>query len=181
MRSRIAVWTGAVTARSIGGKRHAVDSAARHGDGDGMVRPRSPALALIVLALAGCGADNSTVIVGTPPPKQRSPASPYVPPPAMRRTPPPSARLQPVPGIEGVIGAGESELVRQFGPPRLDVWEGDARKLQFSALPCVLDVFLYPAAGGDRRATYVEARRSTDGREVDRAACIAALRTVRQR
>ena len=146
-----------------------------------MVRLHSPALALIVLALAGCGADGSTVVVSAPPPRQRPPASSYVPPPAMRRTPPPSARLQPVPGIEGVIGAGESDLVRQFGAPRLDVWEGDARKLQFSALPCVLDVFLYPGTGGDRRATYVEARRSTDGREVDRAACIAALRAAKPR
>jgi hypothetical protein len=172
---------GAVTARSTRGKSSAVDSVGRRGDGDGMVRLRSPALALIVLALVGCGSDGGTVLISAPPPRQRSPASPYVPPPAMRRTPLPSARLQTVPGIEGVIGAGEAELVRQFGPARLDVWEADARKLQFSALPCVLDVFLYPAQGGERRATYVEARRSTDGREVDRAACIAALRAAKQR
>jgi hypothetical protein len=68
------------------------------------------------------------------------------------------------------------ELERQFGPARLDVLEGDARKLQFSAAACVLDVYLYPRPGREAQATYVEARRASDGQEVDRAACIAALR-----
>lgn len=136
---------------------------------------------LLAVMLAACGSDGGTVVVSTPAAPRGTSNPRYVPPPSMRRTPPPSARVQPVPGIEGVIGAGEGELVRQFGTPRLDVWEGDARKLQFSALPCVLDVFLYPGSGGERRATYVEARRATDGREVDRAACISALRTLKGR
>jgi hypothetical protein len=56
------------------------------------------------------------------------------------------------------------------------VWEGDARKLQFSGSPCILDVYLYPGAQGrEPQATYVDARRS-DGRDVDRAACVQALR-----
>lgn len=145
-----------------------------------LFRPAVCALPLAVL-LAGCGGDAGTVIVSTPTPRTTTPSQRYVPPPSMRHVPPPSARPQPVPGVEGVIGVGEAELARQFGPPRLDVWEGDARKLQYSATPCVLDVFLYPGAGGERRATYVEARRATDGREVDRAACIGALRALRQR
>ena len=93
------------------------------------------------------------------------------------RTPPPRPQVQVAPGLEGVIGAGPAELADQFGPARLDVWEGDARKLQFSGQPCVLDVYLYPSAPGrEPQATYVEARRSSDGQDVDRAACIAALR-----
>jgi hypothetical protein len=40
----------------------------------------------------------------------------------------------------------------------------------------VLDVFLYPLKPGAAPvATYVDARRASDGRDVDRAACIAAL------
>jgi hypothetical protein len=38
-------------------------------------------------------------------------------------------------------------------------------------------VFLYPLQeGGEPVATHVEARRASDGQEVDRAACVAALR-----
>jgi hypothetical protein len=76
-----------------------------------------------------------------------------------------------------VIGANVQELTRLFGTPRLDVVEGDARKLQFSAAPCVLDVYLYPPAPGQApRASYVDARRSGDARDVDRAACVASLK-----
>lgn len=88
-----------------------------------------------------------------------------------------SPRIQVLPGLEGVIGATSADLQRAFGPARLDVWEGDARKLQFSGTPCVLDVFLYPpAAGQEPHATYIDARRVSDGQDVDRAACVAALR-----
>lgn len=90
---------------------------------------------------------------------------------------PPYAQIQSLPGLEGVIGADRTQLIRQFGQPRLDVIEGDARKLQFSATPCVLDVYLYPPAPGrEPQATYVDARRASDGRDVNRAACVAALR-----
>lgn len=93
------------------------------------------------------------------------------------RTPPPPPRIQVAPGLEGVIGADRDSLIRQFGPARLDVWEGDARKLQFSGAPCVLDVYLYPPAKDrEPEATFVDARRASDGQDVDRAACVAALR-----
>ena len=98
--------------------------------------------------------------------------------------PAPSAQSTRVPpqvmgraGLEGVIGAGEAQLRRQFGNPQLDVREGDARKLQFAGEACVLDVFLYSdGASATPTATHVEARRASDGRNVDRAACIRALR-----
>ena len=96
------------------------------------------------------------------------------------RKPPISATPQLVPGVEGVIGNDAAGLVRQFGKPRLDILEGDARKLQFSGRACVLDAYLYPpVAGKEPLATYIDARRPSDGQDVDRAACIAALRTPR--
>lgn len=96
---------------------------------------------------------------------------------APRRQPVPNAVVHAAPGLEGVIGGRAADLTRLFGPARLDVIEGDARKLQFVGTACVLDVYLYPqGAGGEPRATYVDARRSTDARDVDRAACVAALR-----
>lgn len=102
--------------------------------------------------------------------------------PPTRSTPPPGSgfRAAPVmnlPGLEGVIGADANGLQRQFGQARLDVREGDARKLQFSGEACVLDVYLYPPRpGAEPTATYVDARRASDGLDVDRAACISALK-----
>lgn len=82
-----------------------------------------------------------------------------------------------LPGLEGVIGANAAALLQQFGKPRIDLAEGDVRKLQFSGAACVLDIFLYPPeGGGEQRATHVDARRASDGQDVDRAACIEALR-----
>ncbi len=75
-----------------------------------------------------------------------------------------------------MIGANADALVRQFGSPRLDIRDGDARKLQWSGTACILDAYLYPGDhGGPATATFIDARRG-DGRDVDRAACIAALR-----
>lgn len=130
-----------------------------------------PVLALSLL-LAACG--SSGAVKSTPAKTAvkdrvaiRTPAT----------VPPPRARVQAAPGLEGVIGATPDDLIREFGPARLDVWEGDARKLQFAGQPCVLDIYLYPLTKGqDPQATYVEARRASDGQDVDRAACIAALR-----
>ncbi|MBH0111395.1 hypothetical protein I5E68_00330 [Novosphingobium sp. YJ-S2-02] len=100
--------------------------------------------------------------------------------PSVRPAAPSGARdpsFQTIRGLEGVIGVTERELERQFGAPRLRVWEGDARKLQFTGRACLLDVYLYPTSGSKTPvATYVDARRSSDGQDVDRAACVAALR-----
>ena len=133
-------------------------------------------VASFALVLAGCAT--------TAPPARQAPVStkPALTKPAPTRVrpsrkPPPSAIAQVVPGVEGVIGNDAAGLVRQFGKPRLDILEGDARKLQFSGTACVLDAYLYPpAAGKEPLATYIDARRPSDGQDVDRAACIAALR-----
>lgn len=143
-----------------------------------------PAFALVpALLLSACGGGStgqpvrSTKPVRSAKPVQnRVAVTSHVRRPAPPVTPPP-AKVQVLPGVEGVIGATTTQLTREFGTPRLDVWEGDARKLQFTGTPCVLDVYLYPSAQGrEPQATYVEARRTTDGRDVDRAACIAGLR-----
>ena len=144
------------------------------------------AAALSAILLSACsGGSGGPPPRGTRPPPTK-PAKPVKRPgvtvtsPVRRPAPPvtpPPARIQNLPGVEGVIGAGVAQLTREFGKPRLDVWEGDARKLQFTGTPCVLDIYLYPsAAGREPQATYVEARRPSDGRDVDRAACIAGLR-----
>lgn len=86
------------------------------------------------------------------------------------------ARVMNIPGLESVIGQSRAALIRQFGSARLDVVEGDVRKLQFSGESCVLDIYLYPPApGAEPRATWIEARRASDGMDVDRARCVAAL------
>ncbi len=137
-------------------------------------RPRRAAAALlvapIVLMLAGCGGDGDRpASAGT-----RPAGAPVA---VLRPTPPLPVQIQQIPGVEGVIGADAAGLIRLFGTPRLDVREGDARKLQFAGVPCVLDIYLYPLSPGHAPvASYVDARRGGDGRAVDRAACIALLR-----
>jgi hypothetical protein len=78
-------------------------------------------------------------------------------------------------GLENVIGRNARLLEAQFGRPVLDVREGTARKLQFASQVCVLDAYLYPPrGGGEPIVTHVDAR-LPDGRDVDRASCVAAL------
>jgi len=138
---------------------------------------------MLAALLSGCGGSGAAPVksVSTPIAHSRPPARLTHPVPPTRPVAPrpvlPRPQVQVLPGLEGVIGVTGSDLERQFGPARLDVLEGDARKLQFASSACVLDVFLYPAAAGrEPQATYVDARRPSDGRDVDRAACVAALR-----
>ena len=132
------------------------------------------ALAATLSACASTGAPRSGANASRPPVIRQGKARQPVRAPITR--PPPMAQVQQLPGLEGVIGSTAVQLAHQFGAARLDVWEGDARKLQFSGTPCILDVYLYPRAEGrEPQATYVDARRS-DGRDVDRAACVQALR-----
>ena len=144
---------------------------------------------LIVLAilplLGACVATTQTAPVGgantgsagsQPAPRSVSPP-PTRPAPAITRGIFKAPRVMNLPGVQGVIGANAADLQRLFGTARLDIFEGDARKLQFAGEPCVLDVYLYPMReGGEPAATYVDARRASDGLDVDRASCVAALR-----
>ena len=86
------------------------------------------------------------------------------------------ARSPTILGQEAVLGRDAETLIGQFGKPNLDVREGTARKLQFIGAVCVLDAYLYPRAGGGQPVvTHIDAR-FPDGRDIDRASCIAALK-----
>lgn len=77
-------------------------------------------------------------------------------------------------GIDSVIGQPAGALTQRFGRPRIDLAEGDARKLQFVSDRCVLDIFLYPTATAPQPvATHIDARDRSTGDELDRAQCIA--------
>ena len=132
---------------------------------------------LPLLFLAACTAVPPSNPSSRPPPRPpvtRVPPTRPVAPPATQFRPP---QVQAVAGLEGVLQQDAAGLTRLFGPPRLDVREGDARKLQFAGQACVFDVFLYPLrTGAEPVATHAEARRASDGQEVDRAACAQALR-----
>ena len=122
---------------------------------------RAAAIGLVLLA-AGCASPEG----GKPAPAV------HVPPPA----PAPTYRVT---GLETVIGRTARYLEAEFGKPDLDIREGTARKLQFSGPACVLDAYLYPAkGGGEPIVTYVDAR-LPDGRDFDRASCVAALSRAR--
>jgi hypothetical protein len=67
-----------------------------------------------------------------------------------------------------------------LGQPGLDIHEGRARKLQFLGPICVLDAYLYPPPNGaEPVVTHVDAR-LPDGRDMDRASCVAALTAQHQ-
>jgi len=138
-----------------------------------------PATVLAIPLLAACTTIPQT---RTPPPPVARPAEQVSAPPPTRPAAPPATGFRApgimrAPGLEIVVERDAAALQQLFGPARLDVREGDARKLQFAGQSCVLDVFLYPQRpGAEPVATHLDARRASDGREVDRAACVAALR-----
>ena len=131
--------------------------------------------------LSACVSSGGPIIVPDTSASRPAPSAqnPTIPPssPVPRTTTPGAPQVMRGAGLGGVIGAGAAQLQRQFGDPQLDVREGDARKLQFAGEACVLDVFLYPSRNGEApTASHIEARRASDGRNVDRGACIRALR-----
>jgi hypothetical protein len=88
---------------------------------------------------------------------------------------PPSAPTYATTGLDSVIGQNARALAALFGAPDLDAREGGARKLQFLGPVCVLDAYLYPPrAGAEPVVTHIDTR-LPDGRDIDRASCVAAL------
>jgi hypothetical protein len=109
--------------------------------------------ATAVTALAGCVAPSAQA------------------PPVQAAAPRPMAEQ----GLAGVIGSTAAALATQLGRFDLDLREGPARKLQFQGPACVLDAYLYPPrSGAEPVVTHIDAR-LPDGREMDRASCVAAL------
>ena len=131
---------------------------------------------LLAACLAACTAIPPAEQPSRPParpPVTGVPPTRPVAPPATQFRPP---EVQRIAGLEAVLEQDAATLQSLFGQPRLDLREGDVRKLQFVGTACVLDVFLYPLrTGAEPVATYVEARRASDGQEVDRVACAQAL------
>lgn len=127
---------------------------------------RAMVAALFAGLLAGCAGGGG----GKPAPLSRA---------AVRSAQPPRSTVVVVPevmapaGLGGVIGSSADALTRRFGPPRIDLAEGDARKLQFAGSACVLDIYLYPvSAAAAPTATHVEARLRQGGAPADPGACI---------
>src|SRR5215218_7182037 len=97
--------------------------------------------------------------------------APRAPAPAVLAAAPPIAAT----GLESVLGTSARALLARFGNADLDLREGNARKLQFITPACVLDLYLYaPRSGAEPVVSHVDAR-LPDGREMDRASCVAAL------
>lgn len=126
------------------------------------MRRAALACAAASLALAGCGG------AGRP-----APATPPAAAGAARGGVVRVPQVMAPQGLEGVIGSPAAALTRRFGDPRLDVPEGDVRKLQFAGRACVLDIYLYPLGpGAEPTAAHVEARLRQGGAAVDAGACI---------
>jgi hypothetical protein len=114
--------------------------------------------ALLAAALAGCAGGSSKPATASAKPRSTIVRVPAV---------------MAAEGLEGVIGQDAGTLTQRFGAPRIDLTEGDARKLQFAGKSCVLDIFLYPVTAGQApTAAHVEARLRQGGAEADRGACI---------
>ena len=121
---------------------------------------------MLSLALSACSGGVRLI-----PPPATSASQPPPPPPRPAFRPAPTMRGF---GIDSVIGRNAGTLIQRFGPARIDLQEGDARKLQFVSETCVLDIYLYPeSARAEPLASHIEARRRDGGAETDRAVCIA--------
>lgn len=107
----------------------------------------------VMLMLAACAAPQAAPPVSAPPPQLYRTQS----------------------GLDRVLGQNADAIVRLFGAPELDSREGNSRRLQFGSAICVLDAYLYPERPGAMpRVTHIDAR-DRQGRDFDRASCIAAL------
>lgn len=93
----------------------------------------------------------------------------------------PAAATAPAPirqnvGPADIIGLSAETLTARFGQTRIDLAEGDARKLQFAGSSCVLDIYLYPTQRGTQPvASHVAARLRNGGTSVDAVACAAEI------
>ncbi|MFL0355113.1 hypothetical protein ACI5KX_01435 [Erythrobacter sp. GH1-10] len=132
---------------------------------------RRVSVILACAALSACAGGSKLILVPTTPSARTAPA-PVTPVREAVRTP----ELSRERGTESIVGQRASALLARFGKPRIDLVEGDARKLQYGGASCVLDIYLYPLqAGGEPVATHVEARLRKGGAGVDKARCLAEI------
>ena len=125
--------------------------------------------ALLAMALAGCAGGGGARKPATAARPSVRPAAPAAP----RGTIVVVPEVMAAKGLDGVIGSPAAALTARFGQPRIDLAEGDARKLQFAGQACVLDIYLYPLApAAEPTATYVAARIRQGGALIDPGACI---------
>jgi hypothetical protein len=90
-------------------------------------------------------------------------------------TPPPApVAAPPPPGLGKLIGQSAAGVTALLGPASLDRSEGPGRQLQFVRPPCVLDVFLYPGAGGAATVRTAAARKP-DGSRMDPGTCLGLI------
>lgn len=120
-----------------------------------MILVRLAALAALPLALSACG---STATSAAPP----IPSANYT-----------IASVTPA-NAGALLGMQASSLFFQFGRPDLQVPEGDSLMMQWRGPACILEAYLYPARGGEKATTHIEAA-DVRGNAVDRDACIRSL------
>ncbi len=121
----------------------------------------------IILMLSACGG-------GTPPPVSTG-ASP--PPARAAHIPVERSHNRADEGDGPLAGRNADALIALFGQPRLDRREGAARVLQFTGRDCTLDAYLYPPRErAEHIVTHVDARRASDGADMDADQCVVALR-----
>lgn len=133
---------------------------------------RKLSVAIVSLALAACSAGSGATYgpsVSTPVPKASKAAAEA--PDAFKQP-----KMQRSGGLESITGKRADTLLQRLGRARIDLVEGDVRKLQFAGETCVLDIYLYPlSAGADPIATHVEARQRSGGAAVDKGQCLAEV------
>ncbi|GMN02543.1 hypothetical protein [Erythrobacter sp. MTPC3] len=93
-----------------------------------------------------------------------------------RAAPAPNPAVRQNVGPADLIGLTAGALKSRFGQARIDLAEGDARKLQFAGRSCVLDIYLYPGQRGVQPvSSHVAARLKDSGNAVDPGSCAAEI------
>lgn len=120
----------------------------------------------LLIALSGCGAGTAPVSAGANPPPAHSTHNPVE-----------RSHSRDNDGDGPLAGRDADALIALFGQPRLDRREGAARVLQFTGRDCTLDTYLYPPRErAEHIVAHVDARRASDGADMDADQCVAALR-----
>ncbi|MGB3470612.1 MAG: hypothetical protein WBA51_07320 [Erythrobacter sp.] len=145
---------------------------------------RNVAAVMMALAVAACAGGGGVIPASKPRPGVGGGSASGAPVPQAPAPQAPGAFRNPQVmrggGLDRIIGQQAAALTNRFGTARIDLTEGDARKLQFVSEACVLDIFLYPlASGAEPVATHVEARERKSGGAVDRQACMKAVEKAR--